>query len=216
MLFYAKITKITKCLKRKIMKQNFRTSEVGKFLHVRSATVVNWINYGKLPAYETLGGHYRIMREDLINFIKKRNIPLPYELQSDKHKILIVDDDESVVESVELILENIGIEIEIESAHNGIEAGIKLVRFIPDLVVLDAVMPGADGAAVCRIIKQYELLKNVKILVFTGYPQKGEELIKLGADRVVEKSSPDCLTIFQKEVRRLLGIKYKKVSAKFL
>ncbi len=143
------------------MKQKFKTSEVAKFFYVRSATVVNWINGGKLPAYETIGGHYRILQEDLLSFMKKKEIPIPDELKTpeelrfSKYRILIVDDEKSVVESVKLVLENMGVDIEIETAFNGIEAGIKLIQFSPHLVVLDAIMPGADGDIVCKEIKNH-------------------------------------------------------------
>jgi excisionase family DNA binding protein len=198
------------------MKQNFRTSEVGKFFDVTRATVFNWITRGKLPAYETLGGHYRVMREDLVDFIKNRKIPLPNELQSDKYKILIVDDNESVIEAIEIVLKSMGISLDIETAHNGIEAGIKLARFVPEIVILDVIMPGADGSVVCNMIKQDRLLKDTRILVFTGYPREGRKLLELGADKIIEKASFNCLDILQKEVRRLLGIKYKKVLVKSL
>lgn len=56
-------------------------------------------------------------------------------------QILIVDDEKSVVESVKLMLENMGVDVEIETAFNGIEAGIKLIQFSPHLVILDAIMP---------------------------------------------------------------------------
>lgn len=203
------------------MKQKFKTSEVAKFFYVRSATVVNWINDGKLPAYETIGGHYRILQEDLLSFMKKKEIPIPDELKTPeelrffKYRILIVDDEKNVIESVKLMLENMGVDVEIETAFNGIEAGIKLIQFSPHLVILDAIMPDADGDIVCKEIKNNKELRNIKILVFTGYPKEGQKLLELGADKFIEKFSKDSdVDNFQKEVCKLLNVKYRKVLSK--
>lgn len=62
------------------MKQEFKTSDVAKIFNLTNNAVINWIKSGKLPAYETGGGHYRIMREDLIKFIENTGKPLPEEL----------------------------------------------------------------------------------------------------------------------------------------
>jgi len=40
----------------------------------------------------------------------------------------------------------------------------------------------------CILYAENEMLKNIKILVFTGYPEEGKKLIKLGADKIIEKS----------------------------
>jgi excisionase family DNA binding protein len=201
-----------------LIKKIFKTSKVAQFFNVKPATVINWINDGKLNAYETLGGHHRIMRQDLINFVKNRNIPFPDELKTDKYKILIVDDEDSVIEGVKLKLEDMGIDLELENAHNGIEAGLKLIKFIPDLVILDINMPGADGYEICKIIKKEEVLKKTKVLIYTGYPDKGKRLLELGvADKMIGKSSrEDTIEAFQKQVYGMLGVKYRKAVVKSL
>ena len=81
----------------------------------------------------TAGGHYRIMRHDLVNFIKKKGRPVPDELKSSetKYRILIVDDEKNIIESVRLMLEDMGIDLEIEGASDGLEAGIKLIARKP-------------------------------------------------------------------------------------
>lgn len=199
------------------MKKQYKPSEICKFFRVSKVTLINWINSGKLPAYETLGGHYRIMHDDLINFINERKLLLPDELKSDeeqkpqKKRIMIVDDEPNVIESIKLILNGMGADVEIESAREGFEAGIKIAQFIPHLLILDASMPnGFDGSYVVKMIRSNSTLKNIKILVFTGYRDKGLELIKLGADKFIEKGSKE-VDSFKTEVCRLLGIKYRKV-----
>lgn len=194
------------------MKAQFKTSEVASLFNVTSMAVIDWIKAGKLTAYETGGGHYRIMRDDLIGFVKKQNRPMPEELDSDKYRILIVDDEKNIIESLKAILDDLGVNLEIETATNGFEAGMKVIHFFPHLVILDALMPGADGEVVVKLIKDTEVLKKTKILVFTGYPEEGKKMLKQGADKVIEKSSQESSPeLFRKEVCKLLGVKFTKV-----
>jgi CheY-like chemotaxis protein len=194
------------------MKEYFKTSEVSKMFDVTNVAVIDWIRKGLLPAYETGGGHYRILGSDLVKFAGKQNRPFPKELVSEKYRILIADDDLDMVKAIKAVLANLGVDIEIEDAYNGFEAGIKTTQFRPHLVILDVIMPGADGSKVCEIIKKNEQLKDTKILVFTGYPLEGEKLLKLGADKVIEKTGPESSPdIFRREVCKLLDVKYTKV-----
>ena len=85
---------------------------------------------------------------------------------------------------------------------------------MPHLVVLDAIMPGADGSTVVKLIRKDDALKKIKILVFTGYPGKGEKLVKLGADYAIEKAGKEAdIDSFRKVVCRLLGVKNTRVIA---
>lgn len=194
------------------MKERFKPTEIAGFFNVSRTTVVNWINLGKLPAYETLGGHYRVNRKDLLKFSSKKGLPLPEELKTSQYRILIVDDEKSVIDSVKGMIEDMGIDAETREATNGVIAGIELSNFKPNLVILDAMMPGADGDIVVRAIKEKKEFNDVKILVYTGYPEEGQKLLETGADELVIKaSSDDNMDNFQKKVLKILGIKYRQV-----
>jgi excisionase family DNA binding protein len=194
------------------MKQTgYTTHQISKICSVTIPTVISWINQGKLLAYKTLGGHRRVKKKDLIHFLKHNNIPLDEELKDNKYRILVVDDEKNVVEAVKVMLDDLGVKLEIETANDGIEAGLKLAQFQPHLVILDAIMPGADGDRVVKLIRNNESLKDIKILVFTGYPGEGRKLLKLGADRAIDKGSKEAEPeVFMKEVERLLGVRYTK------
>jgi excisionase family DNA binding protein len=192
------------------MKQEYKPTEVANFFNVTRMAVNKWVRAGKLTVYETGGGHYRISRENLIKFFQKTGKPLPKELESDKYRILIVDDEKNIHESVKMILEDLGVRLEIESAFDGFEAGLMVTEFLPHLVILDIRMPKCDGDKVVELIRGNEKLKDIKILVFSAYPDEARRLLKLGADKAIEKfskeSDPDN---FCREVRELLGVNAK-------
>lgn len=189
------------------MKQEYRPTDVANIFNVSRMAVNNWVRDGKLPVYETGGGHYRIARTDLIKFIKNTGKPLPKELESDNYRVLIVDDEQFIHTLVKKILKGIKAELEVESAFNCFEAGMKVTEFLPHLVILDAKMPKCNGDMIVKLIRGNENLKHIKILVFTGDPDEGQKLVKLGADKVIDKGSEGAKPEgFRKEVGRMLGI----------
>src|SRR5262249_17749261 len=99
----------------------YTTHDVSRILNVDPRSVINWIDQDLLPAFRTPGGHRRIRREDLLSFLHKQQIPIPPVLLEAKFKILIVDDDESIVELVRTSLLRQGI-YEVASANDGISA----------------------------------------------------------------------------------------------
>src|SRR3989338_2764951 len=80
-------------------------------------------------------------------------------------KILLADDETNIRTSLADILEECGYEV--IKAANGQEAVEKASKELPDLVLLDTMMPGMGGIEVCRQIKQVEKLP-CKVIIYTG------------------------------------------------
>ncbi|MCB4792421.1 MAG: response regulator [Elusimicrobia bacterium] len=57
------------------------TYQVSRYCGVTLTTVTNWIEHGLIPAYKTPGGHRRVKKDDLIEFLKNYNMPIPDELK---------------------------------------------------------------------------------------------------------------------------------------
>ena len=97
--------------------------------------------------------------------------------------ILIVDDDPLIVRLVRLHLEKGGFRV--RSAANG-QAALELIAAeIPDLVILDLMLPTLDGYAVCERIREFSL---VPVIMLTA---KGEQVDKM---RGFEAGADDYLT----------------------
>ncbi|MFH1353345.1 MAG: response regulator, partial [bacterium] len=85
-------------------------------------------------------------------------------------KILVVDDEENIVELITVNLENAGYTV--ISAFDG-ESGLKkALSEMPDLVILDARMPGMDGFSVCKSIKDNPKTKDIPVIFLTAATQK--------------------------------------------
>lgn len=126
-------------------------------------------------------------------------------VEKQKPRILIVDDDKSVSVGLKEMLEERGFEI--DTAKDGFEAGVLAIQKEPSLVILDLKMAGLDGFSTCRLFRENPLLKDVKILILTGYPSQvnKEKILKLGADRCVAK--PVERKILLREINTLLHLK---------
>jgi len=99
-------------------------------------------------------------------------------------KILVVDDDPNVVKLVQLYLERDGHEV---LTANGGVAGLEMVREeLPDLIVLDLMMPRMDGMEVCRTIRAES---SVPVIMLTAMVEEDDRLagLDLGADDYVTK-----------------------------
>lgn len=105
----------------------------------------------------------------------------------DKIRVLIVDDNEVVREGLEAILVPHGdIEI-VGKAVDGLDAVAKAVETEPDVILMDAQMPRADGAEATRKIKEH--LPEVKVLFLTVYGDYVGDALGAGASWYLTK---DC------------------------
>jgi len=151
-----------------MVKKVFSTFQAADYCNSSDSSIKRYINSGKLKAYKTPGGHYRILKNDLLTFMKESNIPIPERMGIVRKKILIVYD-EQVREGMAKYLRVNSRDYDVATAEDGFEAGIMITQFMPDIIILDLIMPRMDGFRVCKKIKSNPLTKNVKILVLTGY-----------------------------------------------
>jgi len=170
----------------------YTTSEAATICRVDYRTINRWIKNDKLKASKTLGGHYRILREDLQKFLTENNMPLPEDLDLPLYRILIVDDEKDTLKLFKSILIAHNPNFTIETASDGFEAGQFVGSFSPDLILLDLFMPGLDGFQVCKIIKGNPKTTSIKILVITGFYEEMNinKSLEMGADMCIAKPIP--------------------------
>ena len=102
-------------------------------------------------------------------------------------KILIVDDEQDIVESLKFVLE--ASDFTCYCAYNG-EDGLRLAKeLVPDLIILDVMMPKINGFKISRLLKYDAKYKNIPILMVTARTQEEDKLIgeETGADEYITK-----------------------------
>ena len=102
-------------------------------------------------------------------------------------KILVVDDDPDIIEILTYNLSNEGYNV--KSAVNGVEALKKAKKFIPDIILLDVMMPEMDGIETCSNLREIESLSKSMIIFLSA---RGEDFTQIaafdaGADDYINK-----------------------------
>jgi excisionase family DNA binding protein len=158
-------------------RDTFTTAQAARLLGVSVATVVNWIDDGRLRAHKTPGGHRRISREDLVSFAHHYEMPLDgVEVRGagDSKRILVVDDDPAILTLYSDALEIEG-GFEVRTARSGFAAGLAVARWRPDLLLLDVHMPGMDGFEVLERMEAADALGSIPVVLCTAYSEKLEQ-----------------------------------------
>lgn len=116
-------------------------------------------------------------------------------------KILIVEDDEDIAGLVAFNLERMGWKTDM--VHDGAEAWDYIRKNLPDLVILDIMLPGMDGLEIFREMKNHAATANIPTLFLTARAQLNDRLegLQLGADDYITKPfSPKELVLRVKNV----------------
>ena len=101
--------------------------------------------------------------------------------------VLIVEDEESILLSLEFLLGKEGYSV--NTARNGAEAMRALQTQPPDLVLLDVMLPLVDGFELCRLIRENPVLRGTRIMLLTARGRETEIArgLALGADSYLTK-----------------------------
>ena len=102
-------------------------------------------------------------------------------------KILIVDDEPNIVMTLEYAFRKQGFEVFI--ARDGSEALEILKSAVPNVIILDIMMPNVDGYETLKNIKENKKLENTKVVFLTAKNKASdiEKGLKLGADKYLTK-----------------------------
>lgn len=95
----------------------------------------------------------------------------------EKKKILITDDEANILKVVRARLE--AMNYEVFTAVDAEDAMVKIDKVKPDLILLDVMLPGKNGLAFCKELKEREASKHIPVILFSARPQ-------------AEDAEPDC------------------------
>lgn len=101
--------------------------------------------------------------------------------------ILVVDDEENIVELIKFNLEREGFRV--VTAADGNAAVSLAENESPDLILLDVMLPGMDGLAVCRVLNQKPQTRNIPIIMLSARAEELDKVLglEIGADDYVTK-----------------------------
>lgn len=102
-------------------------------------------------------------------------------------KIMIVDDEPNIVLALKFLMEEEGFDV--QCFYDGDTAVENVTKVIPDLIILDVMMPGKDGFSVAKYIRNQTILENTAIIFLTakGTSQDKMEGYDSGAESYIVK-----------------------------
>ena len=120
------------------------------------------------------------------------------------YSVLVVEDEPNIVLSLQFLMKQAGFSVRV--AEDGAKAIQELSKEIPDIVLLDIMLPKMDGFSVCEAIKADTKFKNVKIIMLSAKSRDADrkKALALGADDFVTK--PFSTKDLGKRVKELLGV----------
>jgi len=149
------------------------TGEVSKICNVAPRTVSKWFDSGTLKGYRIPGSKdRRIPVAELIKFMKLHGIPLD-SIASGRIRVLIVDDDQTTVDSLQSVLTE-QTSYETRSATTGFAAGMECERFQPHVMLLDIHLGDGDAKIVADMVRRNDHLQMTKIIAMSGKLTDGQ------------------------------------------
>jgi excisionase family DNA binding protein len=165
------------------MDQLYTTHDIAALLQVDPSTVSKWIDRGLLLAFRTPGGHRRVRGADLRTFLIAHQMPVPDELGSSAIKLIIVDDEKTVVDGLKRAFKPYASQVDVTTTTSGVEALLLVSEQRPHGLLIDLNMPEVDGLEVCRRIRARKQFEGVRLLTMTARhtPEMVAESQKAGA-----------------------------------
>jgi excisionase family DNA binding protein len=170
-----------------VEKEFMTVTQAARICNVTRVTMWRWVKAGSIRSSATAGGHHRINRADLAQFIKKHRMDARLQNEAGKIKILIVDDEPPIQTYLTRLLTHHGYET--QACADGFEAGVYVMKFRPHLILLDLYMPRVDGFQTCRLIKNEFDTSHIKIIAISGNFTAAsiERILECGADGILKK-----------------------------
>ncbi|MBS1149982.1 MAG: DNA-binding response regulator [Myxococcaceae bacterium] len=153
------------------MNSLFTTHDAGRILGIHPFTVGRWIDQGLLKAYRTAGGHRRVRGPELRKYLLEHDMPVPPELASSggtKLKLLVVDDEQLTLNALRRSFKPLAAEVDLTMTTSAVDALLLLADLRPDAMLIDINMPELDGFEVCRRVRAFKPLEDVKLVVMTA------------------------------------------------
>lgn len=120
-----------------------------------------------------------------------------------KKRIHVLEDDKDIAFIIEFLLKDEGYEIQVSSTFS--ELKTKLTDSIPDLFILDVMLPDGNGIDICRDLKTDVFTKHIPVIVMSANIHSKELSEAVSPDDYISK--PFDLDYIESRIKRLIGAK---------
>ncbi len=192
----------------------YSTAEAAKILGVSHRTIQLWVESGILQAWKTAGGHRRIASTSVDKVMEKRRQALALDhrdpksaapAQARQYKVVIADDDATLLRLYELEIGGWGLPLQLIKASDGFDALLKIGEYHPDLLISDLSMPGMDGFRMVNSLRNNPKQRDLNIIIVSGLDRATISSLGLPADIPVY-AKPVSFTQLRAAVEKILAL----------
>lgn len=155
-------------------KEVLTTGEVARLCNVAPRTVSKWFDSGALGGYRIPGSKdRRIPKAELLKFARAHNIPLESASPSGRLRVLIVDDEPEIAQTLQRVLtDQAGYET--KAADSAFRAGLLCENWRPSVVLLDLHLNDTDARYIASAIQRSDSLQSTRIIAMSGRLTDGQ------------------------------------------
>ncbi len=206
----------------------YTTLEVAKILGMAVRSVQLMVDRGDLQAWKTPGGHRRITRESLDRWIQGSRSGVTgigglngaQETRGSRRRavqriprILLIEDSSHFQHLVAMLVKQKFPGVDLHIAHDGITGLVSFGHLQPDLIILDILLPGIDGATMITGLRQHSLFGACRLVVLTSLDQDQRQPYAYALEGVDVVHKPRLVQELPPLVESALGHLRKTASA---
>ena len=177
------------------------TKRASQMIGVSIFSVQRWFDSGLLTGSTMPGGIRRISIASLNRFMKKHSIRPQKRVRAGLRKILIVENNARLLSVLKDELAQTGKYL-VETVSSGMEAGLAVGEFRPDVLVLDVMLEDVPGSIIVRRVRETTHGGGIRIVAMSGKagPSEIKEVLDAGANAFLQK--PFLIKDFIKAIER--------------
>jgi excisionase family DNA binding protein len=205
--------------------EHLSTLEVARILGLAVRSVQLMVDRGELQAWKTAGGHRRIARESVAQWQEsnhgQRTAPaaeraaktskIPRAVPAGAVKVLFIEDSVHYQNMVGLLLRQKFPQFELRTAGDGISGLIMVGQYEPDVLLVDLMLPGIDGAALVSSLRMHGQFRRPKIIVVTSLTPEQRAPFAFALQDVPVVFKPHLVTELPEAMSRCLAQTEKSV-----
>jgi len=181
--------------------QYISTLEAAKLCGVSTFSIQRWFDEGLLVGARLPGGKRKIAADSLKRFMQEHGL-LPAEgAKVDTRRVLVIDRDARTLDTIKEHLAQTG-EFLIQTASNGLDAGLAAAEFKPDVVIINVGIEDVPMTSIIQRVHQSPVTRHARLIAVAnkGTSEEARDAEKAGADAFLSK--PLNIKELQKAVRK--------------
>ncbi|WP_143890629.1 response regulator [Tepidimonas alkaliphilus] len=189
----------------------YTTLEVARMLGMAVRSVQLMVDRGDLQAWRTPGGHRRITGESLRSWIRRSRVGPAAGAGRRRSgrggaqpSVLLIEDSVHFQQLVQLLMRQRFPEVQLHIADDGISGLVSFGQLQPDLLILDILLPGIDGASMVLGLRRHALFGRCHLIVLTALDEAERADYAYALEGVTVVHKPDLMRELPKRIEQAL------------